>query len=253
MRPMPHTDFEAAFTDGTIFIKGGEKMKVDVLEEGSFCPASGEILACDPGIIDPQQCLRRKVKPGRYPVLLSCWDSYIACVKVRFSTKQTARWENAERLCDDGRVWRPGMVPGFGVDGGMGALVDGGAARRLENDETWFERFCTEFDKRQGATCQLVLNEKTGASLVACHAGYGDGYYPCNWGLDQDDQPTCLVVDFSMFVEGVYSTHDLSDLRSKAGRSLSDAWFTEHGYEDVRLNLTVQGKGRLPIRIGRLG
>jgi hypothetical protein len=49
-------------------------------------------------------------------------------------------------------------------------------------------------------------------------------------------------VDFTIFVEGVYSTHDLTDLRSMTGRPLSDAWFTENGYKDVRLDLNSKGK-----------
>src|SRR5437867_9879102 len=72
-RPRAHTDFNAAFRDGQAFITDeGTQIQVNSVETTKLVLPTGRIVTCDPGFAGPDsRPLARKVKPGKYPVVLS--------------------------------------------------------------------------------------------------------------------------------------------------------------------------------------
>ena len=98
MELLPHTDFEGAFTAGTVFRHGEIEWTMETAKWGTLVTPTGRLIACDvvggPGRVKP---FKRKVEPGKYPVDLS-WNGTETCaMRVRFSRRKTASWEPALR------------------------------------------------------------------------------------------------------------------------------------------------------------
>jgi hypothetical protein len=251
--PPGHTDFEHAFTNGTVFVVGDEEVVMKTLDGGSLGTPTGSIVASDAMSIYEARPFVRRVPPGTYPVTLAWFDNCICCMKVQFSNNAPVAWEQAKREDEDPTPLPPGEFWGFGVDSGMAGFFDGDAALALADDESWADRFQAADASRTSPTCQIILEESTGASVVACMAGYGDGGYPCFWGLDAQGIPVCLVADFLVLTEEVTSTWEVPNLAASLGRTLTDPWLVAHGYESVQIeqvgqdDIVVHCKGREDI------
>jgi hypothetical protein len=63
-----------------------------------------------------------------------------------------------------------------------------------------------------------VLEPATGANLVVCSSGHGDGFYASYWGLDGKGKPVCLVTDVGLLTRHVHETRDLRPLADLVGR-----------------------------------
>lgn len=71
------------------------------------------------------------------------------------------------------------------------------AAARQEDDEELFDALMKTYVHTWSWT-DLVLDEVTGANLIAFSSGWGDGSYPSFWGYDADGQRVGLVTDFGV-------------------------------------------------------
>lgn len=224
--PLPHTDFEGAFTVGTVFVQGKNRSTMETAKWGILVTPTGRLVVCDP-IMGPGRVkpFKRTVEPGKYPVDIA-WDGSATCaMRVRFSRRKPVCWEPALRVGERSSK-NTAEPPCFGVDSGMAGVFDSKAARIASQDEAWSHRIDTSHS--------LELDPKSGAGMVWCFSGHGDGGYPSYWGLDRSGQIASLVLDFLVLVEGIYEEHVISNLSEKIGTQLKDAWFSERGCTNVK-------------------
>lgn len=212
---LPHTDFDGAFTEGTVFLEGDQEYKMETEKLGTLVVPSGRIVVNDAaGGLLRATPLERTVPPGKYPVT-SCWNGNATCaMKVRFSTRKAVRWEKA---------------PGFGVDSGLAGFFDAEAARIAGNNENWHEQLNTQQHS-------IKIDPVSGANMVWCFPAYGDGGYACYWGLDRSDNVVSLVADFGILVEAIYKEHVITELYEKVGSELEDPWFSQFECTGVRMD-----------------
>jgi hypothetical protein len=195
----------------------------------SLVIVSGKIAACDPLVsLEGAQAFETTVKPGKYKVALGRTPDDIVFAVLRFGRAKVAKWSVARCPGED-----EDGVPAFAVDSGNACFVDAAAAAmhvaaerardskvsaKLVADgvdpsdaNAWHEAFATARDavgsnvvddllpvlveKQWGST---VLDEETGANLVAFKSGAGDGMYPVFWGLDSKAKPVALIIDFGL-------------------------------------------------------
>ena len=119
-------DLDSYFTKKKI----GE-MEIDVLNIGEINLPTGEILACDPLVdLEDAKTFIQRVSIGKYPVKISVvpskeYGDRYACVKVEFSKNKPVVYELAvtgvEENMDEAKE---DEFYGFGVDAGMGCVVD---------------------------------------------------------------------------------------------------------------------------------
>lgn len=243
MHPLPHTDFDGAFTAGTVFLHGKDKWRMETAKWGTLVTPTGRLVACDalgPGRVKP---FKRTVEPGKYPVDLA-WNGSTTCaLRIRFSRQKAVRWEPALRVGEKPSKLDATRPPGFGIDSGIAGVFDFKAAQIAAKDEEWSRRLDT------GGDHTIELEPKSGAGMVWCYSGYGDGAYPSFWGLDRSGEIAALVLDFLVLVEGVYGEHLVTDVPDKIGTELDDPWFKERGYTAVRLTWSkTKGELRLDYR-----
>lgn len=134
-----HTDFAKAFQDGYTFARalpnfGLSEITFSTYEIGELHLPSGQIVACDPSVVDSLACrFDKTVAPGRYPVLLSViyesssGYSRVACALIRFGDTPAVRWELAQIYHPNQK--RPLEV--YGVDQGTGCFMAAETATRL--------------------------------------------------------------------------------------------------------------------------
>jgi hypothetical protein len=230
-----HTDFEGAFTDGTVFVcpDRGE-MQVTVRELGTLVTPSGKIVAGEPdqiGYPENRIPFEFRIKPGRYPVIMSEATDLCACLGVRISSKRPIRWEMATRPGENLAGLAEGQCFAYGVDRGTGGFADADALLQLANSRSWFEDVIPRIDKaefRSGRRycVNFTLDERTGANLIGCDAGYGDGAYASYWGYDDSGEPTWLVTDFGVLVrERGWGTIVVKNIDEMIGREIENETF----------------------------
>jgi hypothetical protein len=218
MTRLPHTDFQAAFTQGHTFDSGYGPITVEVKEVAKISLPSGEIVACDPSWLHVDgRPFSRKVAPGRYPVLISLvsqadWSAAeLACAMVRFSDEPVHRWENAT-LTDFGLPTEDVFC--HSVDSATDCYIDVQLVENITDPETFFnEKVAPALET--ATWTEIVLDATNGGNLVAFNINV-DGGYPCYWGLNAQDQPLCLVTDFGLLLEastvaemlGAYANED---------------------------------------------
>lgn len=175
-------------------------VRQEFLEIGALVVPSGQVAAGDPGFVEDIQGVGVALKPGRYPVVLSLLsypdkDQRIAAARVVVGTGKVARWEEA----------RSGA---YGVDSGLGCFVDAQAARDLAGRgpkalEAFWRKLDTAVARNEAPTRawgSVVVEEKSGANLVAFSSGFGDGGYWSYVGYDARGGLVCLLTDFGLLL-----------------------------------------------------
>jgi hypothetical protein len=130
---------------------------------------------------------------------------------VRAASK-AVRWEIATSQGQTLSALTPARAFGYSVDYATGCFIDADvpsmlvaqeAARTDGADES--EQFYDQLDAMQSKTyvptwswADLLVDEATGANIIAFSSGWGDGCYPSYWGYDAADQRVALVTDFGV-------------------------------------------------------
>jgi len=196
------------------------------LELGDLFLPTGKIVACDPLVfLRDWEPFNKNVNPGKYPVTVcvakteNSGDRY-AVVQVKFSYGEPVKWKMA--LSDDRKaeeLKNPGDYVGFPVDAGLGCFCDFETQKLYKQFEEKFyisnpegniydDYFAAEFknnaeDKEDpndiGDWLNYNIPDSEDMNVIMFHSGYGDGYYPCYWGLDKSDNICRLIVDFMVF------------------------------------------------------
>ena len=79
-------------------------------------------------------------------------------------------------------------------------LVAQETARTDESDQ-FYDRLDAMQDKTYLPTwswADLIVDETTGANIIAFSSGWGDGCYPSYWGYNAANQRVALVTDFGV-------------------------------------------------------
>ena len=222
-------DLESYFKEKKI----GE-IEVDTLDIGELNLPSGEILACDP-LVD-LECAKpfiQKVPIGKYPIKIvvvpsrEYGDRY-ACVKVEFSKNKPVVYELAvtgvEENMDEANE---DEFYGFGVDAGMGCVVDKKAQEeyikyweKLVEEEEADNPFDDIFDdllaesakkypkyQREYGDWANWTIPNTDVNIPIFASGWGDGYYPCYFGYDKDGELCGFYIHF-IDIEREYSDEE---------------------------------------------
>ncbi len=204
--------------------QGLQNVTISTHQIGELVLSSGRIIPCDPLIVpDIRYHLKKTVKPGRYPVIVSvadfqpAGDMRFTCAMLKFSDEVTVKWEVA--LINEPNTSQTDDRTTYGVDAGTGCFVDWDAAEIIadlvslkvqypEKDE--FEEFCdrvlAEMEENSFGNYPLTagwanmqVSDDTEANIIAFSSGWGDGGYASFWGYDEEGNLTSLVTDFALF------------------------------------------------------
>lgn len=222
-------DLESYFKEKKI----GE-IEVDTLDIGELNLPSGEILACDPLVdLEDAKTFIQRVSIGKYPVKISVvpskeYGDRYACVKVEFSKNKPVVYELAvtgvEENMDEAKE---DEFYGFGVDAGMGCVVDKKAQEeyikyweKLVEEEEADNPFDDIFDdllvesakkypkyQREYGDWANWTIPNTDLNIPIFTSGWGDGYYPCYFGYDKDGELCGFYIHF-IDIEREYSDEE---------------------------------------------
>lgn len=220
---MSEPNYGRAFQDGLVMTSptgdntNGETehlaLRTHIL--GKLVVTSGKIVACDPLIMPDELPFADTIAPGRYPVIISVAelaanDECVAFALLRLSERPAVRWENAAPQGKNLVELEPNHVYRYGVDTGTGCFMDADAAQALqalanaakrgdhEDDSGLMAALLASGNGIGGWQANFVLDEATGANVIAFTYGLGDGFYPSFWGYDASGQRVALVTDFEV-------------------------------------------------------
>lgn len=111
----------------------------------------------------------------------------VAAVRALLAPRRPVRWKRALFASGAGYV--------IGVDAGTAAIADAAAFFSMSHREL---EAATEarFDRDTAP-----VNNASGPIGVITSSGWGDGGYGVYWGLDEDDRPVQLVIDYGLLWE----------------------------------------------------
>lgn len=198
---------------------------------------TGKIIAADPFFASEQQPFARTVIPDKYPVYIYMAEidklhNRIAYAKIKFRPETSTRWVLAltddmtqEELDDLGED----EFYGFPVESGIAAFLDAETneqfADKIEKqqetspagnfyDDVLAAEFMeysgkNNFSRELGDWNDHQVNEDSDNNVIMFAAGWGDGYYPAYWGLNDEGDAVELVIDF--LLDEFESTEDDED------------------------------------------
>ncbi|HKE56852.1 MAG TPA: DUF4241 domain-containing protein [Pyrinomonadaceae bacterium] len=206
---------------------GRQNVTISTHQIGELILTSGRIIPCDPLLVpDSRYHLKKTVRPGRYPVIVSLadfhpvGDSRFACAMLQMSDEATVKWEVA--LINEPDSDQTGDRTNYGVDAGTGCFVDWDVAELIANlvsleisypEKDEFEMFCdrviAEMEKNSFGNHSLTagwadmkVSDDSEGNIIAFSSGWGDGGYASFWGYDASGNLTSLVTDFALFPSG---------------------------------------------------
>lgn len=176
------------FAAGREVTVAGSPAKLEVRALGSLVTASGILSARDLGY-DPSDlaAFARKVPPGAYAVDVAVAADTVLALRVRLSDEPVVAWHPAD-LGDDNHV--------IGVDAANVAIFDVVSFTKIDawTRERLYETHVVEGGNPFASVFALQPGGATDCALAT--SGYGDGAYPCFWGVDARGGIARLVVDF---------------------------------------------------------
>lgn len=185
---------------------------------------TGRIIAADPFFTDAQQPFARTVEPDKYPVFIYMAEidehhHRVAYAKIKFRPEPAKKWILAvtedlthEELNDLGED----EFYGFPVESGLAAFLDAetnealtAKMERLQDekpesnyyDDELAEEFReysgkNQFSRALGDWNNHYPDKESDNNVIMFASGWGDGYYPAYWGLNDDGETIELVIDF---------------------------------------------------------
>ena len=185
---------------------------------------TGKIIASDPFFASEQQPFARTVVPDKYPVYIYMAEidklhNRIAYAKIKFRPETPTKWILAltddmtqEELDDLGED----EFYGFPVESGLAAFLDAETneqfATKIETqqelspdgnfyDDVLAAEFMAysgknNFSRDLGDWNDHQVNEDSDNNVIMFSSGWGDGYYPAYWGLNDEGDAIELVIDF---------------------------------------------------------
>jgi hypothetical protein len=185
---------------------------------------TGKIIVADPFFSMEQQPFARTVEPDKYPVFIYMAEidklhHRIAYAKIKFRPEEATKWilaltgdlsqEELDDLDED-------EFYGFPVESGLACFLDEETNAELVEkidalqekspeanyyDEVLADEFRkysgkNNFSRELGDWNDHRPNADSDNNVVMFSAGWGDGYYPAYWGLNDNGDTIELVIDF---------------------------------------------------------
>ncbi|MEN1937817.1 DUF4241 domain-containing protein [Paenibacillus sp. 102] len=185
-----------------------EVLRPEVLEHLKV--TSGKLVACDPLIFNKSH-FEHTIQPGTYPVVAWWNDGLIAGTELKLAESKVIEWKMATKPGQSVDELEEGYIFGYPVDTGLGCFADVEAIDKLEEIEDRLQQelgdefislyddliddILTEHDDEWG---NCVVCEETGSNVIMFRSGYGDGFYPSYWGIDERGNIVSIVTDFNV-------------------------------------------------------
>lgn len=185
---------------------------------------TGKIIASDPFFSYEQRPFKRSVLPDKYPVYIYMAEiddehHRVAYAKIKFRTDDASKWvlaiadditkEELNELSED-------EFFGFPVDSGLACFLDEQTNERFVAkmealqekapesnyyDEVLANEFKAyssknKFSRDLGDWNNHHPDKDSDNNIIMFASGWGDGYYPAYWGLNDNGDIVELVIDF---------------------------------------------------------
>lgn len=171
--------------------------KITVTGIGELELPTGEIIACDPLITGlERRAFSRKVRPGRYPVMLLEAQGRVAAAVLRFGPGLPVRWELATFASDRPPVYESQFLE-FIVDDAVASFMDKSLLTAMTDQEElddYLADIACSLD-RFGMDYPI---DGSSLNVAMFDTGFGDGGYKSFWGLDATGEPLVLMTDFEV-------------------------------------------------------
>ncbi len=236
-KDLVHADFQKAFANGYQFKSPRGPLTIEVSEIGKINVPSGEIIVCDPvmGLNPTSETFTRSVRPGEYQVLASICKEYerVTAMMIKFKSEPAIRWEMALLPGQSLSQLERGKIFGYGVDSGIACFMDASGVRGLSQED------CQKLGEQVTAASFgdflsakrffVVPHLASKINLVCARSGFGDGSYTSWWGLDEHNDPVCLVTDFGLLTSGESAEIWIENIANKAGQYIQHPKLKEAG------------------------
>lgn len=185
---------------------------------------TGKIIAADPFFTHEQSAFSRIVEPDKYPVFIYVSEidrlhHRIAYAKIKFRPEEATKWILAltddlteEELNDLGDE----EFYGFPVESGLACFLDEetngqliakmDALQERDPEANYYDEVLAEefreysgknnFSRELGDWNDHRPDKESDNNVIMFASGWGDGYYPAYWGLDEEGNTIELVIDF---------------------------------------------------------
>lgn len=185
---------------------------------------TGSIIAADPFFTHEQRPFLRKVEPDKYPVYIYMAEiddehHRVAYAKIKFRSEEAVKWvlaiaddiskEELNELSED-------EFFGFPVDSGLACFLDEETNNRLiarmeelqekDPDSNYYDEVLAnefkaysgknKFSRSLGDWNDHHPDKDSDDNVIMFASGWGDGYYPAYWGLNNNGDTVELVIDF---------------------------------------------------------
>lgn len=185
------------------------------LQIGSIDCPSGKIVVGDPlaYLVSSKYsfCLEKTIPANTYPVEVSIYKDEtigirMCSARIKVTTHKAVKYEHAN--------FENSKFAGFPVDAGMMGFMDEEVAKAYQEyidvwyqnnpdgnhyDDLFYDVFAQSYktlpayQREGGDFIEWEVPEKKGR-LVMVASGFGDGFYPCFWGYDANDEICELLV-----------------------------------------------------------
>ena len=191
-----------------------ENPLIETFDAGKINLPTGQIVACDPLIVNDMKSFKIIFPQGEFPVLVhkERESNCIAYVEIIFSDSPISEWKMATTEGQNIEELKGEEIFGYPVESGMGCFMDSEtqeSLNRLENRlfhrkgsefmGIYEEFFHEHFFDENGAIDQFAFlkpdDEKPG-NIFAFETGYGEGFYASYIGFGNDNQPVKIITEF---------------------------------------------------------
>ncbi|TWF50269.1 DUF4241 domain-containing protein [Neorhizobium alkalisoli] len=204
------------FTDRSRSLESRRLVEIPI---GQLPLADGRLVAMDPLVQPDRKPFTRPVPTGTYPVSLIRGASEYdrpALLVIRFSGAEVKSFELALIEGQDVGTLKKDEFFGIPVDAGVAAFANSGfaaaqAKRDAAEQEKLGSRYGSYYDTVLSAEMpgtagnehvfHRPLDDSDGAAAIT-QAGWGDGFYPVLFGLDESGKPALAFIDFYVIEDG---------------------------------------------------
>ncbi|AZN96968.1 DUF4241 domain-containing protein [Mesorhizobium sp. M9A.F.Ca.ET.002.03.1.2] len=174
-----------------------EEREITVTTIGDLELPTGEIVACDPLITGlGRPAFSRKVKPGRYPLMLLQAQGRIAAAVLRFSPGLPVHWELATFDRDRPQAYKSQFFE-FIVDNAVATFMDKSVLALMTDQEELDGYLADVAWSIDGFGMDNPIDGNP-LNVAMFDTGFGDGAYRSFWGLDAAGEPLLLMTDFEV-------------------------------------------------------
>lgn len=208
---MSTSHINQAFKNGVALKSGSVSLVMNQCEIGEILLPSGRVVACDPIHLYDLQPFAQALAAGSYPIVLSVAQAResgaqrVAYAMLRIRDDTPVRWALATKVRTNTDQMSGNRADGYGVDVGLGSLMDLEAAHflraKMDEDDWYHNHIFESSEANQPEWANIVLDPATGLNFAVFQTGFGDGFYSSYWGYDEFDRITCLVTDFQLLGE----------------------------------------------------